>query len=374
MTDNQCPPLKLDTYTSEMAVLGGAVLGGGGGGKLETGLCLSQAINDMASAKLQRLAAVPATENLVILATFRASGVEGSFHCPPPHEQAIELLQRNTGLEIAALINCGSGAVDSLVGWTQAIRIGVPLLDVTYNPDIHPSPLVGLIMENPQLPFAIVGDKQDEQEFELFSPRTSPLLFRMLCDNALATETNIAVAVGPVSPMQAQRWGAEGRISLSLRLGKAMLERAEDDGQRTAEVIAQELNTDILLFCVITDLVWQGEGDKAYGIVYLRDERNRTLELVFWHRYIALDFQGKRLAAFPDFIVTLGIKGTPLSADEVCKGQEVYIVVAPSTRVASGAIYQEIEKITGKAMNSSIAPTQPFRHTRATRQEVKPMK
>lgn len=371
MTDNQCPPLKLDTFTSEMAVLGGAVLGGGG--KLETGLYLSQAIADMAAAEFVRLADISPHESLVVLATFRASGMEGSFPCPPPHEQAIELLKSNTGIHIAGLVNCGSGAVDSLVGWTQAIRLGVPLVDVTFNPDIHPSPVIGLIMENTPLSFAIVGDNQNRQEIELFSPHTSPLLFRMLRDHALVEKTNIAMAIGPVSPVQMQQWGAMGRMSLSLQVGKAMLEWAEDDGKRTAEVIAQEMNANILLFCVITDLVWRGEGDKAYGVIYLRDEQNRPLELLFWHRYIALDLQGQRLATFPDFIVTLGIKGTPLRGDEVCKGQDVYIVVAAAAHAASSVIYQEIENITGKTMNFSVAPTQLSQDTQAKKREVKPM-
>lgn len=373
MTDNPRPPLKLNTFTSEMAVLGGAVLGAGGGGKLETGLCLSQAITDIATADFVSLTDLSPQRSLVVLATFRASGFEGSFRCPPPHKQAIRLLQSNTGIEIAGLLNCGSGAVDTLVGWTQAIDLGVPLLDVTFDPAIHPSPVVGLIKGNPHFSFAIVGDSQSRQEIKLFSPNTSPLLFRMLCDHTLVEKTNIAMAIGPVSPVQVQQWGAMGRVSLGLRVGKAMLERAEDDGERTAEVIAQEMQGETILFCVITDLVWQGEGDEAYGIIYLRDEQNRPLELLFWHRYIALERQGQRLATFPDLIVTLGIKGTPLSGDEVCKGQEVYVVAAAAPRAAASTIYQEMENITGKAMHPSVTPSQFSPYSQASQREVKPM-
>lgn len=76
------------------------------------------------------------------------------------------------------------------------------------------------------------------------------------------------------------------------------------------------------------------------------------MQLTFWYRYVTLDIAGQRAATFPDLIVTLGTKGTPLAGEEVCKGQDVYVLVIPDKRVAAAAdrarLFRHMESIIRK--------------------------
>lgn len=367
MTNGRWRGKTLDALTSEMAVLGGAVLGGGGGGKLETGLRLGQLAVELGEATLVELDSLPPQANLVALATFSASAVEEPSYRPRYYNLAIELLAANTGVEIAGLVNCGSGAVNTLVGWAQAALLGTPLVDVVFDQSAHPSAVMGLIERGIEdggpLPVAIVSDDQRSgQRLEIFSRGASQLLVRMLQQDVAGSGRNFALTIGPFSPRWIREQGSLHLVSRAVDIGRAMIRAADDGGQATADAVARALGGQVIAFGAITGIMWQGAGSRAYGVIHLRDQENRPLELVFWHRYIALDVAGRRVATFPDLIVTLGAKGTPLSGEEVCKGQEVYVVVTPGRRFVPKkaaqrrAVYREIEDITGRPMLPFLVP------------------
>jgi hypothetical protein len=80
------------------------------------------------------------------------------------------------------------------------------------------------------------------------------------------------------------------------------------------------------------------------------------VELMYLDRYVALDVAARRVAIFPDLLVTFGIKGTPLYGRELSRGQHVHILVIPNEQLTPqmatrlGAIHCELKYITGKSM------------------------
>jgi DUF917 family protein len=145
MTGKRHPAREtLDKSTSEMAVLGGTVLGGGGGGRLEAGLRLGQLVADLGDVRLIDLGGLPTDANLVAIATFRASVGDEPQYRIIHHKRAIQLLAANIEASIAGLVNCGSGAVDTMVGWAQAALLGIPLVDIALGQGVHPSAGRGL--------------------------------------------------------------------------------------------------------------------------------------------------------------------------------------------------------------------------------------
>jgi len=323
------------------------VLGSGGGGRLEAGLCISQEIADMTGVEFRDAASYSPHDKFVILPVFRVSGMEGSLQCPPPHHQAIELLRKNTGMNVSGIIPGGHGAVDSLVGWVEAQHSDLPLVDVVPNQDLHPSPLKGLIHQKMSGAFAFVGEATQGDKLEIFSPSATPLLLQILSQHALAEKTSIAVAIGPISNEQLQKWGQIGQIRKELELGRVMIEKAEDEGEKTVDVIKEQMPGSFHLFCVITDIQCKGKGENSHLRILLRDEKNRSVEIFFWHRYIALSVQRQQIALFPDIIAILGIKGTPLGGNELGEGQEVFIVVMPNQARAQKDVYEELSEISG---------------------------
>jgi len=357
----------LDALTSEMAVLGGAVLGGGGGGKLEAGLRLGQLAVELGDATLIDLDSLPPQANLVAIATFSTSAMERTLYRLLYYTRAIELLRANTGTKIAGLVNCGSGAVDTLLGWGQATLLGIPLVDVAFDQSIHPSAVMGLIKlgrdDGVPLPLTIVSDdRRSDQRLEIFLQGAPQLLIHTLQQDATRSGGSLALAIGPFPQRWIRERGSPYSVSRAIEVGKVMMQVADDGGRATADAVSHALGGQLVAFGAITDMVWRSTGSRAYGIIHIRDTENRPLELAFWHRYVALDVAGQRVATFPDLIVTLGAKGTPLSGTEVSKGQDVYLVVVPGKRFApettarQRAVYREIEGIIGKRMLPFLVP------------------
>ena len=355
--------IKLDEQICEMAVLGGAVLGSGGGGTLEAGLRLGQLAVELGDATLIDPSSLPSPRtNLVAVATHCTSAVEEPRSRPLFHKQAVELLIANTGAEIAGLVNCGSGAVDTVVGWGQAALLGIPLVDLVFDRSIHPLAVMGLLAlwpnDDAPIAVAIVGaERGGDQKQEVFSRGVPQPLIRMLQQDSVSGVGSLALAIGPLSLHWTRQHGNPSLVSQAISIGKAMIQVAHDDGWETASAVSRTLGGQVVALGTVTDVVSHGSGDRAFSVIHLRDQENRPLELVHWHRYVTLDTSGQRIATFPDLIVTLGIKGTPLSGAEIGKGLGVHIVVVPGKEeptpditVRRSATYRELERLTGKPM------------------------
>jgi DUF917 family protein len=362
MTGKRHPAKEtLDTSISEMAVLGGTVLGSGGGGRLEAGLRLGQLTAELGEARLIDVDGLPADANLAAIATFCTSAGDETQYRLFHHKRAIQLLAANVEVNIAGLVNCGSGAVDTMAGWAQAALLGIPLVDAALGQGVHPSAGRGLLElwlgDAIPLSLALVsGNGGDGERLEVFSQGSPRLLIQMLKQSVDRLGGNYALAIGPLP----QPW-LKGRvdphlISRAIEIGNAMMGVADDRGWATATAVGRTSGGQVATFGSITDIAWHGSGSKAYGVIRLRDEHDRPAELTFWHRFVALDVAEERVATFPDLIVTLGARGTPLGGVELARGQDVYIVTAPNKRRASRGTcrwretYCELEEITDQPM------------------------
>lgn len=357
--------IKLDEQICEMAVLGGAVLGSGGGGTLEAGLRLGQLAVELGDATLVAPGSLPSScTNLVAVATHCTSAVQEPQYRPLFHKQAVELLIANTRAEIAGLVNCSSGAVDTAVGWGQAALLGIPLVDLVFDGSIHPLAVMGLLAlwshDDAPIAVTIVGaERGGNQKQEVFSRGVPQSLIRMLQQHSVGEVGSLALAIGPLSLHWTRQHGNPSLVSQAISIGKAMMQVGHGDGWETVNAVSRTLGGQWVALGTVTDVVSHGSGDTAFSVIYLRDQENRPLELVHWHRYVTLDTSGQRIATFPDLIVTLGAKGTPLSGAEIGKGLGVHIVVVPGKEertpniaVRRSATYRELERVTGKPMPS----------------------
>lgn len=354
---------RLDGEICEMAVLGGAVVGGGGGGTLEAGLRLGQSAVESGDAVLIEASAVPPTpEQLVAVATYCKSDLEAIQLRPRFHEGAVDLLMANTEATIGGVVNCGSGAVDTMVGWEQAALFGMPLVDLVFDCSIHPLAVLGLLARCPQdgepIGMAIVGGKREGRVTEeVFSRGRPPALIRGLHEAFSHGVGSLALAIGPLSMEWSYQHGSPALVSRAISIGRAMMESAQDEGQAAADAASRKLGGQLVALGTVTDVVSHGAGDKAFSVIHLRDQQNQPLKLVHWHRYVSLDAIDQRIATFPDLIVTLGARGTPLSGAEVDRGLDLQIVVVPReeepTPDITGwrrATYRELERVVAEPM------------------------
>ena len=96
------------------------------------------------------------------------------------------------------------------------------------------------------------------------------------------------------------------------------------------------------------ELVTRGGFDS--GVIVIGD-----YETAFWNEYMTLELGGKRLATFPDLIMTLdGGTGLPVTTAEIKEGQDVLLFVVPADRLILGEgmrcmdLMAEIEPVIGK--------------------------
>jgi DUF917 family protein len=352
---------RLDDLTCERAVLGGAVLGGGGGGTLEAGLRLGQLTVSLGDASLVELDDLPPEADLVAIATLSSAGPGEHQYRPLHHKRAIELLATNTGAEFTGLVNCGSGAEDTMVGWAQSALLGIPLIDAVVDPGLHPLAVTALaeLWSEAGVPISLsaVGyRRQGDQCLELYARGASCPLIHMLQQDANGSWEDLALACGPLSQQWLREHGHPKLLSHTIDIGTAIMEIEDDNGYLIAGALGRMLGGQLITSASITDITWHGTARREYGIVAASDRHNRKSELVFLDRYVALDVDGSRVATFPDLLVMLGIKGTPLSGRELSRGQDVHILMVPSRQLTPQmtarleAVYCELENITGKSM------------------------
>jgi DUF917 family protein len=328
---------KFDTLIAETAVLGGAILGCGGGGKLEVGLQLGQYVAEADPPALVPLSDLPPQANLVAISAFHTSAIDTFFGTPCPGAHALTLLRQHTRGPVEGLFNAGHGAVDTIIGWATAAPANLPLVDSGLQVTLHPDPLMNLLAalsgNRHSYTMAVVSvEKTATQQLEQLYYGPAGQLEDAL--NQLATQVSgtFLVALGPVS----YHWlAANGRpefISTALNTGAAMLKADAQGSPGATTAVCQVLDGRRLIFGTVTDIQYQAEGRAAQVLFTLRDESNRLITLKQWHRYVSLTIEDEQVAAFPDQIVTLGSMGTPLAGEEISKGHEIYIIVAQGSK------------------------------------------
>jgi DUF917 family protein len=327
---------KLDARAAESAVLGSAILGGGSSARTETGIRLGQMATELGDASLVAVDDLPPEARIVAVATLNTRGAKRAPYRLSYHHRAIDLLALNTGTEFAGLTNFGSGALDMMISWGQAALLGIPLVDAGFDGQGHPNAVQGFIdllgARWPTIPVSAVGrDPQDAERSEMFlqgSPRQVMHIVRCL----MASGVSYAVCVGPLPQWWMQQQAMRHQISRAMEVGEVLLRARGDGGRMVASAVSRALGGEVTARGAVTGVTWKTGDGVARGTLLLRDEEGHLFELTHRHRYVALDLAGRRIAAFPDLIVTLGAKGTPLHARELTEGQDVYIVVSHAGR------------------------------------------
>lgn len=354
---------KLNASTAEMLALGGAVLGGGGGGRLEAGLRLGQLALELGDAFLVDLPDGEPEAGLVGLAAWGASPADFDPPRPRAYSRAVELLAANTGATVTGLVNCGNGAVDTLAGWVQSALLGVPLVDVGFEARLHPVPVLDVLYrwpdDCPPPAMAVVGySAQTGNRLEIFSRAAPPALAALLQQSAGILDGRFAVAVGMLPVSWVRRQAKAGLISRAVELGR-LLKQTPGRGNAVAAALGRSLPGQCISGTV-THIRQKMVNRRLYRIICLKDTANQPLNLVWQYRYLLLDSGGKRLAAFPDVIMALGSRATPLNGREPGTGQDIHLVVADGPALTSAdrlhweSICREIESLTRES-NACLA-------------------
>jgi DUF917 family protein len=173
---------------------------------------------------------------------------------------------------------------------------------------------------------------------------------RLMREASVISGGIISITRNPVTSEYLRENAALGAIDFTYRLGNAWL--GEEDSTEKIRKVVDYLNGENLGTFVIDHVVLSREGGFDIGKAIFRD-----FELVFWNEYITLEKKGKRVATFPDLIVSFDPKtGLPLSSYELERGKEVLLVYTNYKNIILGSgmkdrtLFEYTEKVVGKEL------------------------
>lgn len=329
----------VDREFLEWLVLGGAVLGGGGGGSLAEGRRLADAALDLGRPRLVSLDALGA-DDLVVTVSAVGAPTDPERHVEPAdHVDALQRLLRLVSGPIAGLISSENGAASSVNGFVQSAATGLPVVDAPANGRAHPTGIMGSMgldgvpgYRSRQV--AIGGDPVRGRRMVLVVEAPLARADRLVRQAAVEAGGMVAVARNPVGAAHVRTHGAPGALTEAVRLGRAASQALPLGAARVADALVSTLGAgEILAEAAVRTLERQTEGGYDVGRLELG-----PFEVTFWNEYMTVDRDGRRLATFPDLILTLDLDtGLPLGSADLEAGRVVLLVVVPRQHLLLGA-------------------------------------
>lgn len=342
----------------EAAILGGAVLGGGGGGAMAKG---RQNLEEALALGTLRLIDADDVAPEAILITGSAVGAPAAVESqalPKDYVRVVEILMKNGCPKPGGFISneCGGSSITN--GWVPAARMGLPVVDAPCNGRAHPTGAMGSMGLHKDPAYvshqAAAGGNPDKGLYlELHaagSLETVAPLVRAAADRAGGL---VAVARNPVTASYAKAFGAPRALKQAMELGRRMDAARAKGGEAVAREAAAFLGGRIVTRGPVSELELVTRGGFDSGRIAIGG-----FETTFWNEFMTLEADeegGKRLATFPDLIMTLNASdGMPVTTAELKKSQEVFLISAPAEKLLLGEgmrcrdLLKTIEPVVGK--------------------------
>jgi len=342
---------KLSSGDLQAAVWGGAILGGGGGGFIESG---------MRNAKLALEVGTPelwSVDEFGDDAYTATVAMVGAPAAPHPHVRpamllrVLELLQGAlpAGRPLVALHTNENGAETTVNGWFQAAITGLPVIDLACNGRAHPTSqmgALGLHAESGYLSVQGYAGGDDSRYVEGVVSGRLDKTSAMVRRASVEAGGLVAVARNPVSVGYAKQHGAPGAISHAIALGKHYLAGG-------LEAAADFLGGRIVAEGTVVKYGCEQQEGLDLGEVRLDDAAGTRLRFI--NEYMLLDQDGQRVSSFPDLLMTFNEAGEPIVSAHVRKGMRVRVLLAPAARLLLSRtmfmpeLYRPLEASLGEA-------------------------
>lgn len=340
----------------ESLALGGAILGGGGGGWMGDGRRDGLLALEIGEVRLLEPREAPEDMLVAVSAALGAPTQRGDTK-PRHFIRSAELLWE-AGVDFQGLIAAENGGHNSFGGWIQAAALGLPVVDSPADGRAHPTAMMGgmgLQREEGYVSVKAVACEEVEVVARGTLSRTSSVA-RMVAQDVRAL---VAMTRDPVTVAYAVEHGAPGAISKAIELGNAANEAGKDGGEEVVKAVLGSLGGEVVCLGRVTEKVMEAKGGFDVGVI-LVECGNDVYEVSCVNEYMTLELGEARLGTFPDLICTFNEAGEPVTSAAVEEGDKVYITVTGRDRIPIGdgnryaEVYEPIEKALGKPMISHL--------------------
>ena len=357
---------KINEEWIEAAVLGGAILGGGGGGSLEEGRRLGKLALELGHPTVIDLDRLP--KDALIL-TVSAVGAPSTKQRPVPSHfvKAVKFLMDHVNREIGGLMTNEMGGSASVNGLIQSAILQIPLIDAACNGRAYPIGTMGAMGLSMREGFvseqaAVGGSKENGSYIEIYGKGSLQILTQMIIKASYSVGGLVAVARHPLPAYYIKKNAAVGTLSQAVRLGKAYQEGRT--GEEKIKKAVEVLDGTIIACATVRAVEIAIKEGLDVGKALVGD-----LEITFWNEYMTLERQGKRLATFPDLIMTMDAEtGCPVSSADLARNQRITVIVAPKENLILGTGMQDsrlfcvVEKVVEKEIVRYIFPEGESQH------------
>jgi DUF917 family protein len=346
---------KITKETGEAAILGGAVLGGGGGGSMDKGRMNVLGALEAGEVTLVDIDDVSPDTVLVTGSAVGAPAAKEASVEPRDYVRVVEILMENGCPKPGGFIpnECGGSSITN--GWVPAALMGIPVIDALCNGRAHPTGVMGSMGLHRDPSYvsrqaAAGGSREKGLYIEMHAAGRLESASSLVRSAAEKSGGLVAVARNPVTADFTKKNGACGALQQAIDLGMKMKQAMGGGGSAVLEAVLGFLGGDHIVTGRVSAREILTRGGFDSGSIAVGD-----FETTFWNEYMTLERDGKRIATFPDLIMTLDAgTGMPVTTAEVSEGQEVILFVVPSECLILGEgmrcmeLLETVEPVVGK--------------------------
>ena len=245
----------------------------------------------------------------------------------PSDRDMVKILQKNCDFHIGGIITNEQGGEATVNGWLQAAVTGLPVVDAPCNGRAHPTGVMGSmnlhkIPDYTTVQACVGGNPDTGNHIECFFEGNIDHTSKMVRLASIEAGGLVAVARNPVKVSYARENCAIGGVSFAIETGKAFLKGLETSVEEGVNSLCTFLNGRILARGPVQNFSIETTGgfDVGYATV-------DGCDMTFWNEYATVEKDGKRLATFPDLIMTINAKtGEPVTTAMMEEGLDVYVI------------------------------------------------
>jgi len=343
----------------QAAVYGGAVLGGGGGGWIDSGLQMGNLALDYGNPHLLEVDKLSPESIVVTVAIVGAPAAEDRYVKPINYVRSVELLINEYDRGIDGLITNENGASTTVNGWLQAAVLGLPVVDAPCNGRAHPISAMGAMgltkdKNYVSMQAASGGNSNKGKALEMVIKGDIKACGAIVRNLAVEAGGFVAVTRNPVTVQYSSENGAKGAIAQAIEVGKKMLSGERNGPEGMIEGAVEAINGEYVSRGEVEFFELETKGGFDVGKVIVKDGNDRY-EMSFWNEYLTLEKNGERIATFPDLIMTLSADtGLPVVSAQIEKGQTIAIITTHRENLCLGSamferdLYPQLERAIGK--------------------------
>jgi len=342
--------------TEEMAldaIYGGWLLGGGGGGSINGGKDVVRAVMEAGGFDICTIDEIDAKDTVLTASLVGSPSKGGAGPTPDDCKRTYEMFSEYSGQKVGALIANESGAHSITNGWIAAAATGIPMVDAACNGRAHPTGVMGAMgLEEDEtyqsIQCAVGGFGREHME--LVAKGSIDATSKMVREGSVQCGGFITVLRNPTTAAYVKKNAAVGTLSMCMKVGKVV---RKNEG-KPAEMLEglKEFGLTVLDQGKTTGFALQSIGGFDVGKTTIG-----STEITFWNEYMTAEKDGKRLATFPDLIMTLdGKSGLPICSAAIRNDMDVILVLIPRNKILLGKamfiekLFRPCEEATGKSM------------------------